>query len=448
MEQHKIKANANTISKELEWLDLFINRRLTCFFNPKEEFDYPLPPNLSSDNSVCASFLKENVLEDIDRLIVIMAIARIIKPQIFDPFLLKNKTFDSHYADFGGNVDKSTGRFEPTIATAVFLCFGDNLLAKLEFIERFTSKLVFNKNEVLLLKPFEEGDNCLDQNIKLTTEYYELIVSSKPYSPKYSISFPAKELYTSLEWKDLVVNQQLRDEIEHISTWISHQHEIASNIYLNNVVNAGYKCIFYGPPGTGKTLTAALLGKMHNLKVYRVDLSQLVSKYIGETEKNLSRLFDKAENRKWILFFDEAESLFSKRTDVSDSKDKYANQQTGYLLQRIENYNGLVILATNLKPNIDKAFSRRIQSHLFFQLPQAEERYQLWKQSFSNIAEFPQPFLKVISKDYELSGGNIKNIIQFAWLRSKKERTTIEKNHVLAGIKKELSKDGKSFGIT
>ncbi|GGE21668.1 ATP-binding protein [Psychroflexus salis] len=446
MEHLTIKENANTILKELEWLELLINNRLSHFFNPKEEFDYPLPPVLTRDESVFAKFIMQNELEDIDRIIIAMALAKIVKPQLFDPLLLKNKTFDTHYANFGGLYDKSTGRFEPTLATATFLCYNDNLLDKLNFIERFTSKRVFNHNEVLVLKPIDEGDHCLNQSINLTAEYYELIVTGKSYSPRYSSSFPAKELKTTLDWKHLIVNEQLFNEIEHVSTWISHQREIESNIYLNRIVNTGYKCIFYGSPGTGKTLTAALLGKKHNLKVYRVDLSQLVSKYIGETEKNLSRLFDKAENRRWILFFDEAESLFSKRTEVKDSKDKYANQQTGYLLQRIENYNGLVILATNLKPNIDKAFSRRIQSHLYFPLPKTEERYKLWKQSFSNIVDFPDHFLKTISEKYELSGGNIKNIIQFAWLSSKKLGSNIKENHVLAGIKKELSKEGKSFG--
>ena len=132
--------------------------------------------------------------------------------------------------------------------------------------------------------------------------------------------------------------------------------------------------IYQGPPGTGKTLSASLIGKKNNLDVYRIDISQVVSKYIGETEKNLGNIFDVAENKNWILFFDEAESLFSKRTSVSDSKDKFANQETAYLLQRVENYNGLILLATNLKPNIDLAFSRRIQSIINFPIPTVKQR--------------------------------------------------------------------------
>ena len=127
-------------------------------------------------------------------------------------------------------------------------------------------------------------------------------------------------------------------------------------------VKPGYRALFHGPPGTGKTLTATLLGKHTGRPVFRIDLSRVVSKYIGETEKNLSRLFDKAEHKDWILFFDEADALFGKRTEIRDAHDKYANQEVAYLLQRIESYAGLVILATNQRGNIDEAFLRRFQA--------------------------------------------------------------------------------------
>ena len=179
--------------------------------------------------------------------------------------------------------------------------------------------------------------------------------------------------------------------------------------------------------------------------MYRVDLSQIVSKYIGETEKNLSKLFDIAENKNWILFFDEAESLFSKRTGVQDSKDKHANQQTAYLLQRVESYNGLIILATNLKPNIDLAFSRRIQSIINFPIPSITEREKLWINALLNISDLPKTFIKKISKTYDISGGVIKNVIQYAWLISKKINQPITEQTILSGIRRELTKDGRFF---
>jgi len=128
------------------------------------------------------------------------------------------------------------------------------------------------------------------------------------------------------------------------------------------------KILFIGEPGTGKKTLASLIGQQSGKEVYRIDLSMIVSKYIGETEKNLELVFAKAENKGWILFFDEADALFGKRTNVKDAHDKYANQEVAYLLQRIEDYNGLVILATNMKHNIDDAFTRRFQTIIRFPL--------------------------------------------------------------------------------
>jgi SpoVK/Ycf46/Vps4 family AAA+-type ATPase len=128
------------------------------------------------------------------------------------------------------------------------------------------------------------------------------------------------------------------------------------------------KILFIGEPGTGKKTLASLIGQQSGKEVYRIDLSMIVSKYIGETEKNLELVFAKAENKGWILFFDEADALFGKRTNVKDAHDKYANQEVAYLLQRIEDYNGLVIVATNMKHNIDDAFTRRFQTIIRFPL--------------------------------------------------------------------------------
>ena len=128
------------------------------------------------------------------------------------------------------------------------------------------------------------------------------------------------------------------------------------------------KILFIGAPGTGKKILASLIGQQSGIEVFRIDLSMIVSKYIGETEKNLELVFARAENKGWILFFDEADALFGKRTNIKDAHDKYANQEVAYLLQKIEDYNGLVILATNMKSNIDEAFTRRFQTIIRFPL--------------------------------------------------------------------------------
>ena len=177
----------------------------------------------------------------------------------------------------------------------------------------------------------------------------------------------------------MIIEQVVRQEIDNILLWIKHKNKILDDWDLSKSIKPGYKALFYGPPGTGKTFTAALIGKKSGKDVYKIDLSMVVSKWVGETEKNLGRVFDMAENKDWILFFDEADALFGKRTGAQSSQDRYANQEVAYLLQRTEDFSGTVILASNLKGNIDEAFSRRFQSIVFFPYPKAAQRQMMWE---------------------------------------------------------------------
>ena len=170
-----------------------------------------------------------------------------------------------------------------------------------------------------------------------------------------------------MNWDDLIVDEFTAQQLDELRIWLQHGQTLYEGWGMSTKLKPGYKALFHGPSGTGKTLTAALLGKLFNLDVYRVDLSMVISKYIGDTEKNLEKVFKKAENKNWILFFDEADSLFGKRTSISDSHDKYANQEISYLLQRLEDYRGLVILASNMRNNVDEAFTRRLQAVILFQ---------------------------------------------------------------------------------
>ena len=236
---------------------------------------------------------------------------------------------------------------------------------------------------------------------------------------KFSSDFPAELLTTPMEWGDLVLNAATLRQIKELETWISYNDILKNDWEMSKKLKPGYKTLFYGPPGTGKTLTATLLGKYTKRHVYRIDLSAIVSKYIGETEKNLSKLFDKAQNKNWILFFDEADAVFSKRTNVRDAHDKYANQEASYLLQRIETYPGVVILASNFKSNLDEAFIRRFQSIIYFSMPSFAERQRLWENAFPKQVSLADTiYFHEISQKYELSGSNIMNIVQFCCLQA------------------------------
>lgn len=212
----------------------------------------------------------------------------------------------------------------------------------------------------------------------------------------------------------------------------------------------GYRALLYGPSGTGKTFTAGLLGKEVGKDVYKIDLSMIVSKYIGETEKNLELLFTRAEDKGWILFFDEADALFGKRTNVRDAHDKYANQEVSYLLQRIEDYNGMVILATNMKNNIDDAFIRRFNAILKFSLPEADDRAKIWRLAFPKEVKFCKDaadqvgFVDIpeLVKGHVISGGCIVNVVHYASIKAieRYQRAHAEKRiyltDVLYGIKR------------
>jgi SpoVK/Ycf46/Vps4 family AAA+-type ATPase len=262
------------------------------------------------------------------------------------------------------------------------------------------------------------------------------------------MQFPAQEISTDLNWEDLVLGQEVRDQIQGISRWVKHNEELLNDWQMRKRLRPGYKALFYGPPGTGKTLTATLLGNHTQKRVFRVDLSTVTSKYIGETEKNLASLFDRAQNRNWILFFDEADALFGKRTDVKDSHDRYANQEASYLLQRVEEFDGLIILASNLKSNMDDAFLRRFNSVVRFPFPSREERQAIWlsifpsKAQYENDADFSELFA-----GYELTGGSIVNVVHTACLMAlaREKDNTILVDDVNHAIKLEMEKEGKVF---
>ena len=260
------------------------------------------------------------------------------------------------------------------------------------------------------------------------------------------MSFPAKRLSTRLDWKDLVLDPYVLGEIGEIAAWLQHQNTIMDEWGLSKQLKRGYRSLFYGPPGTGKTLTACLLGKQMKRDVYRVDLSQVVSKYIGETEKNMANIFDQAENKDWILFFDEADALFGKRTATSDSKDRHANQEVAYLLQRVEDYSGVVILATNLKANMDIAFTRRFQTIIYFPAPNVEQRQQLWENSFKLVEKEEDVDFSIIANEYKITGGSIINVLRYCSLSAlRRGSNAVSMDDIQEGIKRELKKEGKTM---
>lgn len=186
--------------------------------------------------------------------------------------------------------------------------------------------------------------------------------------PSFGTDLPAERIATELEWEDVVLHPRTRRQIRQIENWVKGGSALADQ-RVGRGVEAGFRVLFHGPDGTGKTLTATLLGKTAGRPVLRIDLSRVVSKYIGETEKHLSRLLDEAGEKEWILFFDEADALFGKRTEIRSAHDKYADQEVAYLLQSIETHPGLVILATSHRDDIEDALLPRLEASIRFSPP-------------------------------------------------------------------------------
>jgi len=207
----------------------------------------------------------------------------------------------------------------------------------------------------------------------------------------------------------------------------------------------GVRALFVGPSGTGKTLAAGWLAARIGLPLYRVDLASITSKYIGETEKNLARLFARAEHAEVVLMFDEADALFGKRTDVKDAHDRYANAQTNYLLQRIESFDGIVILTSNSRARFDSAFARRLDAILEFGLPGPDERRALWRAHLGDAPGIAAAELNRLAAGCELAGGHIRNAVLHAASRARAQGRAIEAPDLLDGLAAEYRKLGKAL---
>ena len=376
-----------------------------------------------------------------ERVIVMLALMPHIKPQALDTFFLQNGALGRQFTQFGGWKGLSHGGFLPTGETAVFIIAGDDPIKRCEVVRMFQRDYWFYTSNILRLEGANEGEPFLSGQLRVSEEFLSHVLLDREYKPDYSIGFPAKLITTPLEWEDMVLDYQTHNALEEINTWIEHQHTIMEDWGLKRILKPGYRALFYGPPGTGKTLAATLLGKKNNMDVYRVDLSMIVSKYIGETEKNLAKVFDLAENRNWILFFDEADALFGKRTSTNTSNDRHANQEVAYLLQRIEDFPGTVILATNLKSNIDEAFSRRFQSIIYFPMPSEELRAELWRSMLPKewLGDDAEDLIATAAQS-ELSGGSIANVVRKCAVQLvNKPQSKVDKNVILTALNIEKS---------
>ena len=267
------------------------------------------------------------------------------------------------------------------------------------------------------------------------------------------LSSLARKIVPRFNWDAIVLPPDQIQQLREMCSHVEHHHTVYSRWGLERRLGLGQgmMALFAGPSGTGKTMAADILAGALGLDLYRIDLSGVVSKYIGETEKNLQHIFNEAETSNAILFFDEADALFGKRSEVKDAHDRYANIETAYLLQKMEDYAGVVILATNLKMNLDEAFMRRMHFVVDFPMPEVDDRRRIWAAALpAELPLDPDVDLDFLARKFRLAGGHIRNIVVAAAFLAAGDRAG---GHSAAGngaiaAGNGATKEGRSVGMS
>jgi hypothetical protein len=247
-------------------------------------------------------------------------------------------------------------------------------------------------------------------------------------------------------WGDLVLPKDRSLQLREICNSMKYRSVVFDQWGFDRKLSLGkgLNMLFAGPSGTGKTMAAEIMAGELGLDVYKIDLSTIVSKYIGETEKNLARIFSEAETSNAILFFDEADALFGKRSEVRDSHDRYANVEINYLLQKMEEHEGVVILATNFRKNMDDAFVRRLHFAVEFPLPSEAERRVIWERIWpKETPQSPDLDFDFMARRFEMPGGNIRNVAMAAAFLAASDGDVVKMSHLLHGTRREYQKMGK-----
>ena len=285
--------------------------------------------------------------------------------------------------------------------------------------------------------PGEESGNAPDAR--------ELFAAARGQSG-HDLAALARKVVPCHDWDDLVLPPGTTAQLREICDQAHHAELVYGRWGFGRKLSLGkgLNVLFCGAPGTGKTMAADVIAGDLGLDLYKIDLSRVVSKYIGDTEKNLDRIFNAAESSNAVLHFDEADTLCGKRSQVKDAHDRYANIEVGYLLQKMEEYEGIAILSTNLRSNMDEAFTRRLRFIVEFPFPEESDRYRIWKGHFP--AEAPRGGdidLEFLARQFRIAGGNIRNIVLNASFLAASAGTAIGMCHLVRGTRRELAKMGR-----
>ncbi len=405
--------------------DRLARRRPSADARPPE--DPPAIPGLGCycDPGPLADLIERAGLDAVDALVVVAALAPTIDAQWRGWY----RQLDHAPADFGLTIDAAR-----VLAAA---SFG----ARLRVTERLRPAAPLVEMGVV-----EVHAHHHHSEVVLTEHVRDFLLGMAPVPPEMSTTFPAVPLTTVHDRGSLVVRKDIGDLLDRIANRIRFEHRVVVDWGLGERLDhaRGLVALFHGPPGTGKTLAAAVVAKSAGLDAYRVDMQACVSKYIGETEKNLDRVFRRAEAERCLLFFDEADAFFGRRTEVHDAHDRYANHDVSYLLQRVEQHPGVVVLATNLPAALDEAFERRIDVDVEFVRPGRAERMQLWKGLIPDSMPVDVDVdLARLADRFDLSGGEIRNAVVEAAYCAAVEDAAVGQRHFEHGVATQFARSGR-----
>lgn len=391
-----------------------------------------LPPGLLRPAS--------STLDGPDRGIFILTSAAHLAPESLDGLQITNPDTGRVYTEFGGITGRSPG-FWPTATTAAFL-FGDHTLTQnLDLRARCGVNGPLVQCGLLAPPPPEDSNGALSEAPLRLNTGHAAFTSGVPVR---QAPIGVDRFSTALDWDDLVLPPAPAAQVDQIIGWMIHRKTLADDWGFSARSHFGHRALFYGPPGTGKSLTAALIGKVTGLEVYRINLAAVVSKWVGETEKALEGIFAQTDPDHAILFFDEADALLGKRGAVQNAQDRFANLEVSYLLQRFEQFEGLIVLATNFRSNLDSAFTRRFQSVIHFPPPGPAERLVLWQKALSPPVRLCEKTdLEALAGMAPLTGAGIENATQAAALSALVSGDNLLRAHHLhAAISQEAAKEG------
>lgn len=313
-------------------------------------------------------------------------------------------------------------------------------------IEQFAVKFQFSPAQIK--KSIQTAIQKMDWQER--TELDDSLLNEACYEEcEHNLEKKAVRIHTSYLWEDLILPKRQKELLQLACDQIRCSHIIYNTWNFGEKIKygKGVSILFYGPPGTGKTMGAEVIANELQMELYKVDLSTIMSKYIGETEKNLECLFEEVKKSSSILFFDEADALFGKRSEIKDSHDKYANVETAYLLQKIEQYDGIVILATNYMQNFDEAYKRRLKFMIHFPFPEKEQRKALWKSVYPKAVPMSKEIdFDFLAEHFELSGSNIKNIAVNSAFLAVSKKASVMMEDIIFALQIELEKYGKKLG--